>query len=216
MENKESGLWLSPNNARLYSNAKKMLEGGHTKTARKKIYSTIVWSRFTVPQRKVLAHYRDSGVWLANNTFEKPKSPSPRTKRSIKVKSNFETYWKAITPANRSAVRNFVSLEKMEGAGKVRANFESYWASLQPENRNMIRNYVKNYRTPSPIVKNESVINLAKREVNAMKTAIARKAYLRQRAVNLSLNNWKNLGRYISQKNYEAQLARTAKRSARA
>jgi hypothetical protein len=78
-------------------------------------------------QRKVLIPWRNNGAWLANNAFEnkakppikrksvaKPKtpSPSPRAKRAIKVKSNFEQYWKAIQPENRQMIRNYVAAYK--------------------------------------------------------------------------------------------------------
>ena len=67
-------------------------------------------------------------------------------------------------------------------------------------------------KMPSP-VKNTSVLNAAKRVVNGLKTAKARKEYKRTRAINMSQNNWTALGRYIEEKNREAQKARAAKKS---
>lgn len=65
-------------------------------------------------------------------------------------------------------------------------------------------------------MKNTGTLNAAKRNVNALKTAKARKEYQRKRAVNMTQNNWMKLVRYISQKNGEARLARSAKRAAKA
>lgn len=148
-------------------------------------------------QRKVLMHWRNKGEWLANNAFEekakppikrkapKPKtpSPSPRTKRGIQVRANFETYWK----------------------------------STQPENRQMIRNYIAAYKSPSPpnpkpMSPVRYTLTNAKRDVNALKTAKARKEYKRTRAVNMNRSTWRHLGEYINTKNREARNARAAKK----
>jgi hypothetical protein len=51
--------------------------------------------------------------------------------------------------------------------------------------------------------------------VNTLKTAVGRKGYLKLRAVNMSLEHWKNLGAYITAKNFEAQRLRFAKRAAK-
>jgi hypothetical protein len=162
--------------------------------AGRKYQYSLVWKGLPMAQRKVLMHWRDKGEWLANNAFEdkrksvakpKPKtpSPSPRAKRTAKVMSNFETYWK----------------------------------SMQPENRKMVRNYVAAYKSPSPAkpspAKNSNALTAAKRNVNALKTAKARKEYKRTRAVNMNQKNWTALGKYIARKNVEAQQARAAKKS---
>jgi hypothetical protein len=190
----------SPKEGKTYTftNAKAHLNQFTKSTAavRKHQYS-LAWKGIPMTQRRVLMHWRNKGEWLANNAFEnkakppikrktpKPKtpSPSPRTKRATQVKANFEKYWKAI----------------------------------QPENRQMIRNYVAAYKSPnvkkqSP-AKNSNALANAKRNVNALKTAKDRKHYKRTRAGNLSQNNWTALGRYVNQKNAEAQLARKAKKS---
>jgi hypothetical protein len=183
-----------------------------TAAVRKHQYS-LVWKGLPMTQRRVLMHWRNKGEWLANNAFEnkpkppikrksvakpKPKtpSPSPHTKRAIQVKSNFEKYWK----------------------------------SMQPENRQMIRNYVAAYKSPSPVKpKSPNTKKLApffepakytlanaKRNVNALTTAKARKEYKRTRAANMNQNKWVELGRYINVKNYEAMQIRRAKRAAKA
>jgi hypothetical protein len=56
-------------------------------------------------------------------------------------------------------------------------------------------------------------LNNAKRNVNALKTAKKRKEYKRTRAVNMNQPNWTALGRYINSKDYQARLAREAKKS---
>jgi hypothetical protein len=172
-----------------FTNAKAHLNQFTKSTAavRKRQYS-LLWQGIPMPQRKVLMHWRNKGVWLANNAFEKsvakpkPKtpSPSPNTKRATQVRTNFEKYWKAI----------------------------------QPENRKMIRNYVAAYKSPSP--QRISALNAAKRNVNALKTAKARKEYRRKMSTNLNQNNWMDLSRYIEKKNLEAQMARSAKKAAKA
>jgi hypothetical protein len=182
-----------------FTEAKAYMNQWKNPGVRKAKYS-LVWKGIPMAQRKVLMHYRNTGEWLANNAFEnkgkppikrkptpKPKtpSPSPRTKRATQVKANFEKYWKAI----------------------------------QPENRQMIRNYVAAYKSPSPIakkpspMKNSNALANAKRNVNQLKTAKDRKHYKRTRAANMSQNNWTALGRYINTKDYQARLAREAKKS---
>jgi hypothetical protein len=95
---------------------------------------------------------------------------------------------------------------------QVKANFEKYWSALNSDNRKVVRNYIKAYKSPSP-VKKMTVLNAAKRNVNALKTAKARKEYKRARVVNMTKNNLKELGKYINKKNLEARNARAAKKS---
>ena len=121
---------VSPNAVKTYTftEAKAHLNQFTTSTAavRKHQYS-LVWKGLPMTQRKVLMHWRNKGAWLENNAFEnkakppikrksvaKPKtpSPSPRAKRAIQVKSNFEQYWKAIQPENRQMIRNYVAAYK--------------------------------------------------------------------------------------------------------
>jgi hypothetical protein len=194
-----------------YANAKARLAPFTKSTAavRKHQYS-LVWKGIPITQRKVLMHWRNKGEWLANNAFEnkpkppikrksvakpkpKPKSPSPspHAKRAIQVKSNFEKYWKSMQPENRQMVRNYIAAYKSPNAKKLAPFFE-------------------------PAKKNSNALVAAKRNVNALKTAKARKEYKRKRAVNMNNPNWTALGKYIAQKNTEAQLVRKAKKSAKA
>ena len=179
-----------PQKTYTFANIKAHLNQFTTRTAavRKTEYS-LAWKHVPMAQRKVLIHWRNKGEWLANNAFEnkvkppikrksvaKPLSPSPQTKRT----------------------------------NKIRTNFNAYWSSLQPSNRKMLRNYISTRKSPSP-VKTTSVLNAAKRNVNALKTAKARKEYRLKRVVNMTKPNLMNLRRYINAKDAEARLARAAK-----
>jgi hypothetical protein len=141
-------------------------------------------------QRKVLMHWRNKGEWLANNAFENKAKPPIKRKSVAKPPG----------PSPRT-----------ERATKVRTNFNAYWSALQPSNRKMLRNYISTRKSPSP-VKTTSVLNAAKRNVNALKTAKARKEYRLKRAVNMTKPNLMNIRNYINAKDAEARrLARAAK-----
>jgi hypothetical protein len=88
----------------------------------------------------------------------------------------------------------------------------NYIAARKSPSTNANKMNYMNFGTPSP-VKNTSVLAAAKRNVNALKTAKARKGYKRTRAVNMNQTNWTALGRYINAKDAEAQRARAAKKS---
>ena len=205
---------VAPAKTYTFTNAKAHLNQFTKSTAavRKHQYS-LVWRGIpTMAQRKVLMHWRNKGEWLANNAFEekakppikrkpapKTPSPSPRTKRATKVRSNFNTYWKGLQSNNRKVIRNYVAAYK------------------SPNNNANAMNYM-NFGTPSPVkkaspAKNSTPLAAAKRNVNAIKTAKKRKEYRRTRAVNMSQNNWTALVRYIDQKNAEARWARAAKKT---
>ena len=164
-----------------------------TVAVRKHQYSR-VWKGLPMTQRKVLMHWRDKGEWLANNAFEnkrksvaKPPSPSPRTERATKVRSNFNKYWKQLHPANRQTVRNYITSYKSPNTNKIARFFE-------------------------PV---KYTLTNAKRNVNALKTAKARKEFYRKGTVGKGLapTNLVELSKYIKDKNLEAQRARSAKRA---
>jgi hypothetical protein len=94
---------------------------------------------------------------------------------------------------------------------------------MQPENRRMIRNYVAAYKSPNanalakffePVKKPYTLAN-AKRNVNALTTAKARKEFYRTGTVGKGLNpsNLMELSKYIKAKNQAAKNARAAKKS---
>lgn len=202
----------SPKEGKTYTftNAKAHLNQFTKSTAavRKHQYS-LAWKGIPMAQRRVLMHWRNTGEWLANNAFEnkpktmikkkspKPKpatpSPTPRTKRAAIVRANFEKYWLGSQPENRQLIRNYI------------AAYKSPVSNINQKKKHL-------FGTPSPV---KYTLSAAKRNVNALKTAKARKEYKRTRAGNLSQSNWMNLHRYVEKKNYEAQRARAAKREAR-
>ena len=178
-----------------------------TAAARKHQYS-LVWKGLPMSQRKVLMHWRNKGEWLANNAFEeKPKPP-------IKRKSVAKPKPKTPSPSPRT-----------KRTTQVKANFEKYWKAIQPENRRVIRNYVAAYKSPSPSPNTKKLAKFfepakytlanAKRNVNALKTAKARKEFYRTGTVGKGLNptNLVELSKYINAKNQAAKNARAAKKS---
>jgi hypothetical protein len=148
-------------------------------------------------------HFRNTGEWLANNAFEnkakppikrkaapvKKESPSPRTKRTTQVKSNFEKYWKSLQPDNRKVLRNYISGYKSPSPPKPKNNSPNRAGSSNQPLRN------------------------AKANVNSLKTAVARNGYLRQRGPYMSIEHRKSLKEYIKAKNVEAQRLRSVKRA---
>ena len=166
-----------------------------TAAVRKHQYS-LVWKGIPLTKRKVLMHWRNKGEWLANNAFEekakspikkKPKSASPRTQRLNKIRTNFNTYWKALQPENRKVVRNYVAAYKSPSPPKP--------------------------KSPSPKPKSPSALNAAKRNVNALTTAKAREEWRKKHTAHLNMNNWKAIKNYISHKDAEARRAREVKKS---
>ena len=179
-----------------FTNIKARLNQFTTSTAavRKHQYS-LVWKGLPMAQRKVLMHWRNKGAWLANNAFE--EKAKPPIKRKPKTPS----------PSPRT-----------KRANQVRGEFAIMWKGMNANNRQVVRNYIAAYKSPNakkPSPANYTLAN-AKRNVNALKTAKARKEYKRTRSWNMSQNNWMELGRYITRKNYEASEARRAKKSVRA
>jgi hypothetical protein len=178
-----------------------------TAAVRKHQYSR-VWKGLPLAQRKVLMHWRNNGEWLANNAFEekakppikrKPKSPSlsPRTKRTTQVRTNFEKYWSALQPNNRKMLRNYIAARKSP-------------SPVKPKSPSPTAKKLAPFFEPA---KKPYTLNNAKRNVNALNTAKKRKEYKRTRAVNMNQPNWTALGRYINSKDYQARLAREAKKS---
>ena len=58
-----------------------------------------------------------------------------------------------------------------------------------------------------------SALNLAKEHMNTLKTAVARKAYVRLRSTNMTERNWVALSSYKAALNYRASAARAAKKA---
>jgi hypothetical protein len=191
--NKKTSPAPSPAKTYTFAEAKARLNqfSGSTAAVRKHQYS-LVWRGIPMAQRKVLMHWRNKGEWLTySQLFEN------KTKRKSVAKPS------PVVPSPRTKRLN-----------QVRTNFNKYWTGLTSNNRQVVRNYIATYKSPSP-AKN-STLNAAKRNVNALKTAKARKEYKRTRAVNMNQANWTALGKYIAQKNAEARMARSAKKAVKA
>jgi hypothetical protein len=125
-------------------------------------------------------HWRNKGVWLANNAFEnKPKPP-------IKRKSVVVPKPKTPSPSPRT-----------KRATHVRGEFALIWKVMNANNRQVVRNYIAAYKSP----KTTKNLNSAKRSVNALKTIKARKEYKKKHQLNMSAENFKQLRKYIALKN---------------
>jgi len=195
-----------------------------TATARKQQYA-LVWKGLPMHQRKVLMHWRNKGEWLANNAFEnkpkppikrksvaKPKpSPSPRTKRATKVMTNFETYWKSMQPENRKMIRNYVAAYKSP-VTNANAIKKQIFGTPSPNAKKSSLNKLAPFFEPA---KKTYTLTNAKRNVNALKTAKARKEFWKTGTTGkgLNINNLLELSKYINAKNQAARNARAAKKS---
>jgi hypothetical protein len=196
--------------ASTYANAKNQMSKAIHKYQRQAIYSK-VFKKLPVHQRKVLAHYRDEGVWIANNTFvkktppfkgpikRKPKNPSPkrspsiplpiplnspRTERRKNIENKFNTYWKQLNKTNRNTVRNYISRHKSP--------------SLKP-------------KSPSPKPNSPSQMNLL-RNINSLKTAKARAEWIKAKKHFLKPEVLKAVKSYVRNKNQANRNRREAKR----
>ena len=172
-------------NKNLFTNAKNQMKKATRKYERQAIYSR-VWQKLPVHQRKVLAHFRDRGILLSNNTFEKIKGPSPRSPNvplPIPVNS-----------------------PRTERRKNVESKFNNYWTKLTKNNRNTVRNYVARHKSVSPVFSNYL------KNINAIKTAKARAEWLKARKLNLDSKNLKTLKNYVKHKDQISRNKREAKR----
>ena len=150
------------------------------------------------------------GITARKRVYSEVWSGLPMHQRKVLMHFRNKGVWLVNNAFAKSPVKS------VSRATKLKANFEAYWQALQPNNRKMLRNYIATHKTPSPPKpkpKSPSALNAAKRNVNALTTAKARKEYQRKRAVDMSMENWKAIKIYIARKNYEAQKARAAKKS---
>jgi hypothetical protein len=169
----------------LFTNAKNQMKKATRKYERQAIYSR-VWQKLPVHQRKVLAHFRDKGVLLPNNTFEnKIKGPSPPVPLPIPVNS-----------------------PRTERRKNIESKFNNYWTKLTKNNRNTVRNYVARHKSVSPL-KSKSPGFQA---IDALKTAKARAEWLKARKLNVDPKNLKTLKNYVKQKDQNNRNKREAKR----
>lgn len=179
----------------------------------------------------------DRAKWYYQTNLELPNGNDVKLWKYIKEKNEADGKMKKLlgTPSPSkytlaNAKRNVNALK----TAKARAEFYrkgTVGKGLNPTNLVELSKYIKaknqaarNARAvkksvakPAPKPK-PGVFTLAnaKRNVNALTTAKARKEYKRTRAVNMNQNNWMELGRYVDRKNYEAMQIRKAKREAKA
>ena len=91
-----------------FANAKRQMSEAKYQYEKTAIYSRI-YKKLPSEQRKILAHYRDTGVWLAKTPSPSPTRNSPKTTRRKNVEQKFSNYWVQLNKNNRNTVRNFIS-----------------------------------------------------------------------------------------------------------
>jgi len=172
----------------------------------------------TAAQRKKIANAKKLII-----TFEYLKQ-MPITKNTV---SNFEEAGYIVTEATKRKVKKLLS----KSAGSLTPSPNPNRTGFTPSPPRKRRPSVINLRTPTPVRSNprtptprqrtptpvrsnprtptprqytpsRSNLDKAKSAVAKLKTIVARKAYKRTRAVNMSQANWTELGRYINQLNW--------------
>ena len=179
---------VSPEN--VFMTAKEMMSMAPTKSKRALIYSSI-YKNLPMHERKVLAHFRDTGLWHARNYFKKN---SPSVKRKPKVKSLPKTNSPATTRRK-----------------EVLERFKPFWNGSTSNNRKTIRNYIAAHKSPSPV--KDSRFNNALKNLNALKTAKARAEWLKAKKLNFKKEELKGLKNYVAGKNQANRNRRAAKKA---
>jgi hypothetical protein len=176
----------SPEN--VFITAREMMSMATTKSKRALIYSSI-YKNVPMHERKVLAYFRDHGLWHARNYFKKN---SPSVKPPIKRKP------KANSPAT---ARRKEVLER----------FKPFWNSATSNNHKTIRNYIAAYKSPSPVKANRYANAL--KNLNSLKTAKARAEWLKAKKLNFKKDEMKGLRNYVKNKNQANRNRRAAKKA---
>jgi hypothetical protein len=180
----------SPENA--FTLAKRVMSTAPTKTKRA-LYYSLYWKTVLPHERKVLAHFRDHGVWHARNYFKKT-SPSvkPPIKRKPKPKPN--------SP---------VTARRKE----VLAQFKPFWNATTSNNHNTIRNYIAAHKSPIRKATSANKYKSALENINALKTAKARAEWLKAKKLNFTKGNLQGLKNYVKGKNQANRNRRAAKKA---
>jgi hypothetical protein len=169
--------------------AKRMMSQQKTKTGRA-LYYSLYWKKVPVHERKVLAHFRDHGLWQSRNYFKKDLPPikrkpnSPATARRKKVLSPFKKYWtNQLTSNNRKTVRNYIATHKSpirKATSANRAVWNKYKSALE--------------------------------NINALKTAKARAEWLKAKKFNFKKDELSSLRNYVKGKNQANKNRRALKK----
>ena len=187
----------SPEN--VFITAREMMMAAPTKTKRALIYSSI-YKNVPMHERKVLAYFRDTGLWHARNYFKK-NSPSvkPPIKRKPKPASPPKPNPNSPTTARRKQV-----LER----------FKPFWNSTTSNNHKTIRNYIAAQKSPSPVKAKSpnSRFSNALKNINSLKTAKARAEWLKAKKLNFKKDELVSLRNYVKGKNQANRNRRAAKK----
>jgi len=184
----------SPENA--FTLAKRVMSTAPTKTKRA-LYYSLYWKTVLPHERKVLAHFRDHGVWHARNYFKNNSDrATPRPKPKPKPKSPSP---KPNSPA--TARRK-----------EVLAEFKPFWNATTSNNHNTIRNYIAAHKSPIRKATNANKYKSALENINALKTAKARAEWLKAKKLNFTKGNLQGLKNYVKGKNQANKNRRAAKK----
>jgi hypothetical protein len=165
-----------------------------TKSKRALIYSSL-YKNLPIHERKVLAHFRDTGLWHARNYFKKN---SPSVKPPIKRKPKVKSLPKANSP-------------KTTRRKQVLERFKPFWNSTTSNNHKTIRNYIAAHKSPSPVNANRYANAL--KNLNALKTAKARAEWLKAKKLNFKKDELVTLRNYVKGKNQANRNRRAAKKA---
>jgi len=157
-------------------------------------------------QRRLLAKYRDEGVW---------ESPSPakmdfntarkRMEEKTSVygrKKVYKEIWKNFTPAQRKILAHYRNFGAWPGSNSpktarrknIETKFANYWSELNSNNRQTVRNYITTHKTPSPV---QNKLGNAKKNLNSIKTDVARKAWLKNKIHNFTPTEHTELRKHV-------------------
>ena len=189
----------SPEN--VFMTAKEMMSMAPTKTKRALIYSSI-YKSVPIHERKVLAHFRDHGLWHSRNYFKKA---SPSVKPPIKRKPKPASPPKPNSPAT-------------ERRKMVLARFKPFWNTTTSNNRKTVRNYIAAQKSPSPVKPKSpnvaySRFSNALKNINTLKTAKARAEWLKAKKLNFKPEEIKLMKNYVKSKNQANKNRRAAKKA---
>ena len=178
----------SPEN--VFITAREMMSMATTKSKRALIYSSI-YKNLPMHERKVLAYFRDHGVWHARNYFKKDSSVKRKPKPASPPKPN--------SPAT-------------ERRKEILARFKPFWNSTTSNNHKTIRNYIAAQKSPSPNQPTGNKYTNALKNLNSLKTAKARAEWLKSKKFNFKKDELKGLKIYVKGKNQANRNRRAAKK----